>query len=295
MLEPHMSTPDASDVELVRPPDFLGGEPPPTRAALWWIAAAVLAVATAAGIYFATARRTAPPAATRADRATPNTASDRPLGYNADRIDLPPLDQTDPLVRNLVKQLSSHPSVAAWLTSDRLIRNFVAVVANVAEGPTPAVHLRMLRPAVGFKVSDRGARTVIDPRSYERYDDLADAAASIDAAGAARLYATLKPRMEEAYRDLGFPDTPFDRALERAIVSLLRTPPADGAARLEPKGIGFAFVDPALEGLTAAQKQLLRTGPRNVRIIQSSLRQIALALGIPAERLPAPPSLPSSW
>ena len=96
--------------------------------------------------------------------------------------------------------------------------------------------------------------------------------------------------MEEAYRDLGFPDTPFDRALERAIVSLLRTPPADGAARLEPKGIGFAFVDPALEGLTAAQKQLLRTGPRNVRIIQSSLRQIALALGIPAERLPAPPS-----
>jgi len=46
----------------------------------------------------------------------------------------------------------------------------------------------------------------------------------------------------------------------------------------------------ALEGLTAAQKQLLRTGPRNVRIIQSSLRQIALALGIPPERLPAPPT-----
>ena len=141
MLEPHMSTPDASDVELVRPPDFLGGDPPPTRAALWWIAAAVLAVATAAGIYFATARRTAPPAATLADRATPNTASDRPLGYNADRIDLPALDQTDPLVRNLVKQLSSHPSVAAWLTSDRLIRNFVAVVANVAgphSGRSPA-------------------------------------------------------------------------------------------------------------------------------------------------------------
>jgi hypothetical protein len=29
-------------------------------------------------------------------------------------------------------------------------------------------------------------------------------------------------------------------------------------------------------------------GPRNVRTIQSSLRAIALALGIPAARLPAP-------
>ena len=112
--------------------------------------------------------------------------------------------------------------------------------------------------------------------------------ASIDAAGVARLYATLKPRIEEAHRDLGNPDTPFDRTLERAIVSLLSTPASDGAARLEPQGIGFAYVDPALEGLTAAQKHLLRTGPRNVRIIQSSLRQIALALGIPPERLPMP-------
>lgn len=52
--------------------------------------------------------------------------------------------------------------------------------------------------------------------------------------------------------------------------------------------LGHGFADPDLEALPAAQKQLLRMGPRNVRIIQSSLREIALALGIPAERLPAP-------
>ena len=102
------------------------------------------------------------------------------------------------------------------------------------------------------------------------------------------LYATLKPRIEEAHRDLGSADS-FDRTLEQAIVSLLRTPVPTGGERLEAKGIGFAYVDPALEGLTGAQKHLLRTGPRNVRMIQASLRQIALALGIPAERLPAAP------
>ena len=37
--------------------------------------------------------------------------------------------------------------------------------------------------------------------------------------------------------------------------------------------------------LDAIQKHLLRTGPRNVRVVQSALRQLSLALGIPAERL----------
>jgi hypothetical protein len=247
--------------------------------------AAGLTVATAVGIYIATSRRAAPPAATTTARTT-NAASDRPLGYDPDRIDLPPLDQTDPLVRNLVKQISSHPSVAAWLASDRLIRNFVAVVANVAEGPSPAVHLRVLRPAAGFKVSERGARTVIDPRSYERYDALAAAAASIDPAGAARLYATLKPRLEEAHRDLGS-NLSLDRTLEQAIVALLKTPAVADPIAVRPEGgTGYAFTDPALEALTPAQKQLLRTGSVNMQKIQAALRSIALALGIPAERLP---------
>ena len=212
----------------------------------------------------------------------------RPLGGAGANINVPPLDESDPVVRELVKQITTHPRIAAWLATDGLIRTFAVAVENVAGGPTPSGHLRVWRPASAFETAGRGADLHTAPRSYERYDDLADAAASIDAAGAARLYTTLKPRIEEAHRDLGSADS-FDRALEQAIVSLLRTPVPTGAERLEPKGIGFAFVDPALEGLTGAQKHLLRTGPRNVRMIQSSLRQIALALGIPAERLPAPP------
>jgi release factor glutamine methyltransferase len=118
-------------------------------------------------------------------------------------------------------------------------------------------------------------------------DRLAAAAASIDPAGAARLYATLKPRLEEAYRDLGYPQTPFDRTVERAIVLLLETPIVEDPVRVEPHGAaGYAFAAPELEGLTGAQKQLLRTGADNVRVIQSSLRAIAIALGIPASRLP---------
>jgi hypothetical protein len=51
---------------------------------------------------------------------------------------------------------------------------------------------------------------------------------------------------------------------------------------LVPHAIGFRYADPKLEGLTAAQKQFLRMGPRNVRIIQQKLRELQPALQAPA-------------
>jgi hypothetical protein len=132
-------------------------------------------------------------------------------------------------------------------------------------------------------VIERGNQTAIDPKSYARYDSLAAAAESLDPAGTARLYATLKPRIEEAARELG--DSSFDRTFERAIVSLVNTPTVNDPILVEPRGIGYGFVDPKLEGLTAAQKHLIRTGPRNAAVIKQSLRNIAVALGIPEERL----------
>ena len=254
-----------------------------------WMAVAALVVAAAIAVYFV-GRRTAPSATAEPETAQPPQADARPLGGDQKNVVVPPLDESDAVVRTLVAQLSSHPQVAAWLTTDGLIRNFTVVVANIGDGRTPSGHLKPLRPTSPFQTSTRGEDLVIDPRSYERYNALASAVAAIDPAGAADLYATLKPRIEEAYRDLGHPDTPFDRTLERSIVALLSTPVPDGEIRVEAdsKGIGYRFADPDLEALSDAQKLLLRMGPTNARTIQSSLRRIAVALGISAERLPEP-------
>lgn len=276
------------DLELEKTP-----EPPPTppkRPIGLLIAAAgiVVAIAIAAYITFSKRQGTDPAAAPTTQGAAPQT--DRPLGGDAASIVLPPLDQSDPIVRELVRQLTSNPRVAAWLTTNNLLRSFTVSVSNVAEGASPARQLGVLRPSGAFAVTERGGSVTIDPRSYERYNTLAAAATSIDPAGAARLYTTLKPRIEDAYRELGVSGS-FDRALERAIVSLLEVPilPETGVrVRAEDQGIGYGYVDSRLEGLTDAQKQLLRMGPRNVAAVQSSLRAIALALGIPADRLPPP-------
>jgi hypothetical protein len=64
------------------------------------------------------------------------------------------------------------------------------------------------------------------------------------------------------------------------IATLVGVPVPGADVLLVHKGALNAFADPRLEELTAAQKQLLRMGPRNVRLIQAKLREIGSALGM---------------
>lgn len=249
------------------------------------------AVAIAAGVWYFYVRS---PAATDTRVRTeteqvvvPTPPHAGPAAEPGEDILLPPLDESDPLVRELVRRLSQHPRVAAWLTTDRLVRNFTVVIANVASGQTPAQHLKAVAPGGAFQVVQRGSGVYVDPRSYARYDGHADAFAALDARGAARLYATLKPRIEEAYRELGSPHGSPDKTLERAIVELLNVPVVEGDVQLRADPVAYAYVDPSLESLSHAQRQLLRMGPRNVRLVQAKLREIAEYLGIPPSSLPA--------
>lgn len=209
--------------------------------------------------------------------------TDKPRAFEpvpGENVDLPPLGETDATVRQLVGALSAHPKVAAWLTTDQLIRNFAVVVVNIANGRSPAQHLRAVRPTGEFVADQEGDVARINPRSYRRYDDYADAVGALDAEGTARLYATLKPRIQDAYRELGYPEGDFDRAMERAIVELLDTPVVEGDVALTPKSVSWDFADPKLQSLSSAQRQFLRMGPRNMRIVKAKLREIAPLLGI---------------
>jgi hypothetical protein len=268
-------------------------EPEPARRS-WVLPLVALALVglAAAGYYFYQQRAAAPPADVRAatDQAVaqPPATVPGPSAEPGDVIDLPPLPETDSIVRELVAKLSSHPTVAAWLTTDQLLRNFTVVVETIAGGRTPSRQLGKIRPAGGFQVREERGRVWIDPRSYRRYDAYGDAVSGLDAQATARLYATLKPRIADAYRELGHPDGNLDPALRRAIGQLLEVPVVDGDIALTSKSVAYEFADPRLQSLSSAQRQLLRMGPRNVRLIQAKLREIAPYLGIPADSLPKP-------
>ncbi len=254
-----------------------------------WIASAAFAVVCGVAAFVAFLWRPSPPTQPAAAPARSAAADTLPaLGGKPEPIALPALDGSDTLVRTLVQKISESPAVMAWLPTAGLVRNFTVVVTNIAEGATPAKQLQVLKPTGPFRVVQRGNTTTVDPRSYDRYRPIADAVASIDPAAAATLYATLKPLIEQAHRDLGVQNVSFDRTLQRAIVALLDTPVVDDPPPLRPKGIGYAYADDRLENLSAAQRQLLRMGPRNTRVIQARLREIAAALGIPSSALRNP-------
>ena len=280
---------DLNDLELERSDE--APPPPPPRSTNYalWAASIVAAIVVAGGVWYVTSKRSpaSPPAASVPAPAPQATVPERPEGplVQAADINLPPLAETDPIVRELVARLSSHPTIAAWLTTKGLIANFTVTTLTIAEGRTPVQFLRPIAPRGRFRTTSAGQELFVDPRSYDRYNLHADAIAALDPVGTASLYLTLKPRISDAYRELGYPEGDFDRVLERAIGVLLQTPALDEKVALEPKGVTYAYSDPKLESLSPAQKQFLRMGPRNSQAIRAKLEEIVALLKLHPEPL----------
>jgi hypothetical protein len=220
------------------------------------------------------------PLAAAGVQATPSASPAAPL---------PSLDDSDPLVRQLAASLSAHPEIARWLSRAALVRTVTAVVVNVADGETPRPHLEFLAPKQRFRAARRPARLVVpDPAGFAGYDLFGDAVASVDAAAAASVFRTLAPLFEAAYAELGHPEGGFPAALDKATKALLAVPVLRDDVELVPHAIGFRYADPKLEALTPAQKQFLRVGPRNVKLVQGKLRELAAALAPPPAGTPPP-------
>ena len=198
-----------------------------------------------------------------------------------------PLDASDEFVRGLLPTLTEHPRLATWLVTDDLVRRFVVAVDNVADGSNPARHVPFMRPGSRLRTRTDGAEWRLDPAGYGRYDELAQVLASLDVEGAAAIFRELEPLMNEAYAELGYPDTPFASAFRSAVVRVLETPRIPGDPGVVPVASFVTYDDDRLEELPPAQKQLLLMGPDNLRTVQAAVRELASAIGIP-DLPPAP-------
>ncbi len=268
-------------------------EPREERRKIWGLAAAILVIlaALAALYYFFVMKKPkAPEPVAPAEIVLPaegeageGVPGGEPLGFPA-----VPLAASDDAVRQFAAVLSADPEFAKWILTKDLIRKFVVAVDNVANGLSPKPHIDFFSPGGLFRVARTASGTIVDQASYARYAPVVAVVSSLDAAAAARLYRALDPLLQEAYNELGYPGIDFDDTLVRAMAELLEVPVVEGPIRLEQKVLSYAMTDPVLEGLTAAQKQLLRLGPGGVRAVHDKTRQIAIALGIAPSGLPQP-------
>jgi hypothetical protein len=148
-----------------------------------------------------------------------------------------------------------------------------------SRGRSPAKDFKVIAPVGAFTVARRSGRRAIDPASYKRYDGLVTTLTSMDASAVARIYKTVKPRLNEAYQKNGHPEGDIDGSLGRALDILLDTPELkDPIFVTEGEGARWAYDDAKIESLQPAQKQLLRMGPDNVNKLLVWLRAFQGAL-----------------
>lgn len=261
---------------------------------VWKLAVLILValVAVGAAVYLVMYRKpvAAPEAAKTEEAAKPPAAESAAAPADLSPLAIPAvaLDQSDAVVREFARAVSADARFGQWIQTKELVRKFVVAVDNVANGVSPKPHVDFFSPQGAFKVVSDPGGAFVDESGYARYDPVADVFVSLDTPAAVRLYRGLKPLIREAYRDLGYPDTDFEDTLVKAMAELLGTPVVKGRIRLEKNVVSYAMADANLEGLSLAQKQLLRMGPRNVERIQKKIMELAAALGIPELRLPLP-------
>lgn len=231
-----------------------------------FIIALVVAAVAIVAVYFVTRKRAveAPPPAPAAAPA-PAGPADAPLPSSA---------ESDARIRSALGPASTRPQFAEWLKQTELLDRWVVVADNLAEDVSPRKQLSFLAPPKPFTV--KGDK--IDPRSYGRYDGIADTVASVDAARLAAAVRELKPLLEAAYHRLGYPGKSLDELAQRALQRLVDAPVVEGAVAVEPKGALYRFADPKLEAQGPIEKHLLRMGPRNTKVIQAKAMELASAL-----------------
>lgn len=194
-------------------------------------------------------------------------------------VALPPLDQMDAFLRPLLQALSNRPELARWLATDDLVRQLAAAIDRASQGDNPASGFRELAPRSGMAVTRRGTRRSIDPASYRRFDGLVTTVTSTDASAVVRIYQTIRPRLNQAYQNMGHPDGDVDAAVQQALALLLDTPVAKAPVMLvEGTGARWAYEDPNLEGLTPTQQQLVRMGPAHTEAVLIWLRALQAGL-----------------
>lgn len=188
-----------------------------------------------------------------------------------------PLDTSDTAIKSSLQEISdaNAAEVNRILVNEALLQRFVVSVTNLADEEMAPNHQLVTPPDQPFRTYTQADKEWIDAASYKRYTPYVDVFESFNNASLLNLYGAYKDQIQAKYAEISEdPSEPFDQKLIAAINELLDTPEVPVPVEVYTDSVAYKYADPRLENLSAPQKQLLRTGPDNMRRIKAKLREI---------------------
>lgn len=189
-----------------------------------------------------------------------------------------PLDISDSAILTSLQPVFSSPALTRLMVTDGLLQKFVINVNDLSNGNSSPRNELVVPPAETFKVYQQAGNTYVDPSSFRRYTPYVSVLESMDAKALVALYEDYREEIALRYEEISRPGERFDDSLIIAIDTLLNTPSLPVPYEVYSDSVMYKFKDTFIEDLPEPQKQLLRTGPDNMRRIKAVLRNVRAEL-----------------
>jgi hypothetical protein len=191
---------------------------------------------------------------------------------------LPALADSDANVADSLIALASGGDIGAWLVRQSIIPRIVATVDAMPRSDMGRFILPV-KPAKGSLLMEQAnGQSVIAAANAARYAPYMQAMASVDSQALVDWYVRYYPLFQQAYAELGYPKAYFNDRLIAVIDHLLAAPEPTQPLIVAPYKQGYAFTDPALQGLSVGQKAMVRIGPANEAAVKAKLRDVRARL-----------------
>ena len=189
------------------------------------------------------------------------------------------LTDLDGLLLAAVESLDIGELGTRFVKQPNSIERGAAIIDSLRQSGVPYKILPITRPDKKFAFVDNGLAVTMDSKGFKRYDAFAQIIAHLDIEAIVSLYRQFQEPINEAWSKLGYGNwLSFEQALQQALQEILSSPMTKLQARLVRKETVWVYADKKLEALPPLQKQLMRMGPSNGKIIKDKARELHEAL-----------------
>lgn len=193
-------------------------------------------------------------------------------------ITLPTLDESDSWFSTKLPTLTWRKELLKLVVTEDMIRRFVVFTDNFSQGTLAYEHTPLVTPKTKFTAieeqTDSGVKWQWDENSENRFSLYVDLLRSMDSDMLVQWYIELKPLIDQAYEELGYPDQDFTEVLHGAITKVLDMEIPKAEPELVRPSVMYKYKDQSLESLDAAEKLLLRLGKENLLVIKSVMLEV---------------------